>query len=51
MIDCIDAYDSDTPCAGICEGTLDDNRCPAIKELDIEDCKAFVNEVIERFNL
>jgi hypothetical protein len=51
MMDCIDAYDSGTPCAEICEGTLDDNRYPAIKELDIEDCKAFVNEVIERFNL
>lgn len=51
MIDCIDAYGSGTPCAEICEGTLEDSRYPAIRELEIEDCEPFVNEVIERFNL
>lgn len=51
MIDCIAAYHSGTPCVEICEGTLGDNRYPAIKELDIEDCKPYVNEVIDRFNL
>ena len=50
MIDCIDAYGSGTPCMEICEGTLEDSRYPAIKELDIEDCKPYVDEVIDRFN-
>jgi hypothetical protein len=26
MIDCIEAYGSSTPCAEICEGTLEDSR-------------------------
>jgi hypothetical protein len=46
MIDCIATYHSGTPCAEICEGTLGDNRYSAI-ELDIEDCKPYVNEVID----
>lgn len=51
MIDCITTYHSGTPCTEICEGALGDNRYPAIKELDVEDCKPYVNEVIDRFNL
>ena len=39
MIDCIDAYGSDALCTKICQGTLEDDRYPAIKELNIEDCK------------
>jgi hypothetical protein len=48
MIDCIEAYGNGTPCAKICEGTLDDSRYSAIKELDIDDCKPYVNEVIDK---
>ena len=51
MIGCIATYQSGTSCAEICEGTFGDNRYPAIKELDIEDCKPYVNEVINRFDL
>lgn len=51
MIDCIVTYGSGTPCVEICEGTLDDSRYPVIRELDMEDCKPFVDEVIERINL
>ncbi len=51
MFDCIVTYGSGTPCVKICEGTLDDSRYPAIRELDMEDCKPFVDEVIERINL
>jgi hypothetical protein len=51
MIDCIDAYGSGAPCTKICQGTLEDDRYPAIKELNIEDCKPYVNEVINRYNL
>jgi hypothetical protein len=46
MIGCIEAYGSSTPCAEICLGTLEDSRYSAIKELDIDDCKPYVNEVI-----
>lgn len=47
IIDCIDTYGDGAPCAEICEGTLEDSRYPAIKELGIEDCKPYVNEVID----
>lgn len=46
MIDCIAAYGSSTPCVEICEGTLEDGRYPAITELDINNCKPYINEVI-----
>ena len=51
IIDCVEAYGSGTYCAEICEGTLGDNRYPGIKEFDIDDCKPYVNEAIDRFNL
>jgi len=51
MIDCIEFYDTARPCTEICEGIRGDNRYPILKELDSQQCRPYITELIDRFNL
>ena len=52
MINCLQNHDSATNiCVEICEGTRNDNRYPFIEELDNHECKSYITELINRFEL